>query len=185
VRREEAAQAAVTNIQIESGIHYLQTDEDETLQQNLKNEDSKRRVPIHSSLIALGLLQYVEDVKTAGHARLFPDLKKGSNGYGDAVGKWWSRHVDSLGLTDPRLVFHSLRHGALSKLRIAKCSSPVEYALLGHAEGDVHGASYGHRELLPISLLKEGLEWLRYDSIVDALSPIQQQHHSNSSRGMG
>ncbi len=37
-------------------------------------------------------------------------------------------------------------------------------------EQDVHGAVYGHRELLPMSLLKEGIELLRYDELVRVLA---------------
>ncbi|MEK6762734.1 MAG: hypothetical protein AABY96_08470 [Nitrospirota bacterium] len=87
LRREEAAQAAVTDIhQSKEGIYYLQTAVDEKLQQNLKNEGSKRRVPIHSSLIALGFLDYLARIKKDRHARLFLDLKKGGNGYGVLLG---------------------------------------------------------------------------------------------------
>jgi len=75
----------------------------------------------------------------------------------------------SVGLTDPRLVFHSLRHGVIHKLQVAKCPAHVERALTGHAEQDVHGVVYGHRELLSMSLFKEGIELLRYDEVVKAL----------------
>lgn len=125
LRREEAAQAAVANIhKSDDGIYYLQTAVDETLHQNLKNEGSKRRVPIHSSLIDIGFLDYVKRIKQAGDSRLFPDLKKGGNGYGDAVGKWFGRHVTSVGLLDPALVFHSTRHtGSASLLRTPSSGS--------------------------------------------------------------
>jgi hypothetical protein len=83
------------------------------------------------------------------------------------VGKWFSRHVDTLGLTDPKLAFHSLRHGAIHKLQVAKCAAHVDG--LSHVEKDVHGAVYGHRELLPMSLLKEGVELLKYDDVLKAL----------------
>lgn len=96
-------------------------------------------------------------------------MEKGGNGYGDAPGKWFSRHVDSVGLTDSRLVLHSLRHGAIHQLDVAKCPAHVARALTGHVEQDVHGAVYGHRELLLMSLLKEGFELLRYDEVVDTL----------------
>jgi hypothetical protein len=82
LRREEAAQAAIANIHESEGVSYLQTAVDKNLQQNLKNEDSKRRVPVHSALIALGFLDYIAKIKKAGHLRLFPDLKKG----GPAIG---------------------------------------------------------------------------------------------------
>lgn len=169
LRREEAAQAAVANIHESEGIHYLQTAVDEKLQQNLKNEGSKRRVPIHSSLIVLGFLDYLTGVKNTGHVRLFPDLKKGGNGYGDAVGKWFGRHVTSVGLLDPALVFHSTRHTFITNLYAAKCPRETVQILTGHSDGTVH-EQYVHRENLPLSLLKEGIERLQYADVVKTLS---------------
>ncbi|BCA55106.1 hypothetical protein W02_22460 [Nitrospira sp. KM1] len=97
----------------------------------MKNEGSKRRVPIHSSLIEsslieLGFLEYIRSIKEAGHTRLFPQLKrKGGNGWSDPVGKWFGRFVTKSGLTDPALVLHSLRHGGISKLTSAGCPHNV------------------------------------------------------------
>ena len=50
---------------------------------------------------------------------------------------------------------------------MAKCAAHVDG--LSHVEKDVHGAVYGHRELLPMSLLKEGVELLKYDDVLKAL----------------
>jgi integrase len=119
-RREEAGQLNLSDIGEADGIPFLNiTDEGEG--QGLKNEGSKRRLPIHSSLIKLGFLNYVEATRKAGHTRLFPQLKKGANGYSDAVGKFFSRLVTKAGLTDPALVLHSLRHGGITKLHAAGC----------------------------------------------------------------
>ena len=47
------------------GIPYLSiTDEEEEEGQGLKNEGSKRRLPIHPDLIQLGFLTYVDSIKT-------------------------------------------------------------------------------------------------------------------------
>jgi integrase len=102
----------------------------------VKERGSKRRVPIYSSLIQQGFMQYLESIKQAGHTRLFPQLKsKGNNGYGDPVGKWFGRLVSSLGLTDPRLVIHSLRHGGISKLHSAGVPVNIAETLTGHTAG--------------------------------------------------
>ena len=66
-RREEAGQLAIKDIGVSEDIPFLNiTDEGED--QSLKNEGSKRRVPIHSSLIQLGFMEYVEEIRAAGHA---------------------------------------------------------------------------------------------------------------------
>jgi integrase len=90
-RREEAGQLALVDIQEDNGIPYIRINDDEKLGQSLKNEGSRRKVPIHSSLIRLGFLEFVKKCKNAGQVRLFPQLTKGNNGYGDAVGKWFGR----------------------------------------------------------------------------------------------
>jgi integrase len=154
-RREEAGQLAIKDIGEADGIAYLQiTDERED--QGLKNEGSKRRLPVHSSLIQLGFLEYVESVKAAGHTRLFPQLTHGANGYSDSVGKFFSRLVTKAGLSDPALVLHSLRHGGITKLHAAGVQANNVEMLAGHASNTVNGSTYTHRESIPLSLLRGG-----------------------------
>lgn len=165
-RREEAAQLALADLQEEDGIPFVRINDDPKLEQNLKNEGSKRRVPIHSSLLQLGFMAYVEGIRQGGHVRLFPDLKKGHNGFSDPVGKWWSRLATKCDVIDPGVVLHSLRHGGITKLHAAGVSREVVEVLAGHAADNVHGRVYVHREKLPLSLLREGLEKLRYEEVV-------------------
>jgi hypothetical protein len=42
----------------------------------------------------------------------------------------------------------------------------------GRAAG-VHGQTYVHRETIPLSLLREGLEKLKYDEVVKALEKVR------------
>lgn len=62
----------------ESGIWYFDITEDsetdERVIKAVKNDPSKRKVPIHSALLGLGFLSYVERVKGTGSALLFPRL---------------------------------------------------------------------------------------------------------------
>lgn len=168
-RREEAAQLALKDIQEEDGIPYLSiTDAGDD--QALKNEGSKRRLPVHSSLIQLGFLKYVHEITAAGHQRLFPQLPRQRNGYSDAIGKYFARLLNKVGLSDPLLVFHSLRHTGIHQLQKAGCPHHIEEMLAGHAAQGIHDKVYAHRELTPLSLLQEGLEKLRYDDVVKALA---------------
>lgn len=169
-RREEAGQLAVADIQEEQGIPFLRINDDETLGQNLKNEGSRRRVPLHSCLVQLGFLDYVEQIKLAGHVRLFPTLTKGNSGYGDPVGKWFGRLVTQLGILDEALVLHSLRHGGITKLHAAEVQANNVEMLVGHASNTVNGSTYTHRENIPLSLLRDGLEKLRYDEVAKVLA---------------
>jgi integrase len=168
-RREEAGQLAVSDIQEEGGVPFFRINDDEKLGQTLKNEGSRRRVPVHSSLIKLGFLEFVQKIRVADHARLFPDFKKGGNGYSDSTGKWFGRLVTKIGLHDPALVLHSLRGGGITKMHGAGVPHNVVEYIVGHSAGTVHDRVYTKRDLLPLSLLRDGLEKLRYDEVVKAL----------------
>jgi integrase len=55
---------------------------------SIKNPNSKRVIPIHSMLIKLGLMDYIQALKTKGEERLFPELKHDEvKGYGKAAGR--------------------------------------------------------------------------------------------------
>ena len=168
-RREEAAQLFVADILEEDGIPYINIT-DEGAGQSLKTKDSKRRIPVHESLLKLGFMDYVQKVKTAGHTRLFYQVSKGRNTYADAAGKLFSRLVRKLGITDSALVLHSLRHGGHTKLTDAGCPPDIARMLTGHSENDVHGKVYLHGENIRLSVLRDGLNKLRYDDVVKALS---------------
>jgi len=175
-RREEGGQLAVVDIQEENDIPFIRINADAKLGQSLKNQGSRRRVPIHDSLVKLGFLEYVQTIKDAGHVRLFPELTKGHNGYSDPVGKWFGRLIRSVGITDPLVVLHSLRHGGNTKLHGAGVPHNVVNYLLGHTEGTINDRVYTHKELLPLSLLRDGLNKLRYEEVVDEVLGLGLQH---------
>lgn len=168
-RREEAGQLAVSDIQEQSGIHFLRINDDAKLGQSLKNEGSRRRVPVHSALVMLGFLQYVESIRRAGHTRLFPDLSRGANGYSDPVGKWFGRLLRGVGINDDAVVLHSTRHTGISRLTGAGVPQDIREILAGHAAAGVHGQVYVHRADLPLQLLQKNLEKLDYSAVVKAL----------------
>jgi len=159
-RREEIAQLYLDDIRQVDGVWIFDIKSDEARGQGLKNEASVRMVPVHSRLIQLGLLKYVNQTKTTGETRLFPTLAHGGNGYGDAVGKVFARHLKQLGIVDPGKVLHSLRHTAITRLHSRGVPQNIAEALVGHAANTVHGSVYLHRNVLPMKLLREGIEKL-------------------------
>ena len=99
---------------------------------------------------------------------------QGNNGYGDPVGKWFGRLMSSLGLTDPRLVIHSLRHGGITKLHSAGVPVNIAETLTGNSAGNVH-EQYVHKELISMKTLQEGLERLQYPIVLQALNHSQKE----------
>jgi integrase len=79
-RREEIAQLGVADVRQQDGVWFFDITPDEELGKQVKTQGSKRRVPIHSALLALGLLKYVEEMRKRKNDRLFPMLEKGRNG---------------------------------------------------------------------------------------------------------
>lgn len=159
-RREEAAQLLRSDVKQQDGVWFFDITFDEELGKQLKTQGSKRRVPIHSKLIEFGILKYVGETKKTKHTRLFPMLEKGRNGYGDAVGKWFGRYLNKLGITDPSKVIHSFRHTVVTRLTAAGVPQDMREVLVGHAAENVHGQTYVHREAIPLSLLQTHLEKL-------------------------
>jgi integrase len=166
-RRDEIAQLRLDDISEEQGIPYLRIT-DEGPDQSLKNEGSKRRISIHSSVLQLEFMEYVEAMRKAKEDRLFPQLTLGLNGYGDAVGKYFARLLTKLGLTDKALVLHGLRKSAITKLHEAGVPEKHVQILTGHSSNTVH-EQYIHRDMVALSVLRDALEKLRYDEVVDAL----------------
>ena len=167
-RREEIGQLQLADIQEEDGIPFFNITTEGEGQKSLKTEGSARRVPLHSSLIRLGFLEYVKSSKAAGlSSKVFPQLKKNprSGKCSDPVGKFFARLMGTVGLSDPKLVLHSTRHNLVNGLRAAKCPRETIDLLDGHRDGSVH-EGYAHLDKLPMPLLREGLERLRYDEVV-------------------
>jgi len=173
-RREEAAQLYLKDLVEVEGIQAI-TITDEEPDQTLKNEASRRKVPIHSSLVKLGFLQYVQSIKKAGHKRLFPQLdRKGNNGYGDPVGKWFGRLVTGVGLTDPRLVIHSFRRGMATALHSAAVPVNIAEVITGHSAGTVH-ADYVHKDLIAMKTIQEALEKVQFPEVVKLLCAVKSK----------
>ena len=102
--------------------------------QKLKTVNSARLIPIHSSLISSGFIDFVQ-VRAGG--RLFPELPHRQDGYSHLWGQWFSRHrpVDK--------DFHSLRHTVATVLK--DHGVPLQYAaaILGHTNGAISYDRYG------------------------------------------
>ncbi|WP_217910396.1 site-specific integrase [Paraburkholderia youngii] len=97
------------------GIHCIAIN-DEQPEQSLKNDNARRLVPIHSELIVLGLLRYVDCLKMRGETRLFPELTLMPTSSHEAS-KWFGRFRRRAGVTAKQeTVFHSFRHGFITCL---------------------------------------------------------------------
>jgi len=144
--------------------------------QSLKTESSKRLVPIHPDLIALGLLMRVAALRAQGAERLFPDMRIDSRaGAGNSISKGFSYYFQGLSVVprrkEGRLGFHSLRKNVIQALQGSRLPAERRMALVGHEPGDggVHQTNY-MREWTADELTEffPGLrwgQWLDFDGL--------------------
>ncbi len=163
-RLSELAQLFEEDIQEVEGIWCF--DFNDKVEKELKNVASRRLTPIHSTLIQMGFLEFVEDMKKAQNKKLFPELKKGPSGYGGSASKQFAGYRKKMGITcnpgEPRIVFHSFRNTVITNL--AHQSVPEEHrsAVVGHATGKtVNGQVY--TEAFPPSFTSPLVEKIQYD----------------------
>lgn len=149
----------------EQGIYYFDITECDETGKRTKNDISKRRVPIHSRLIDLGLLQY-----WAHHLNrpllFFKQPGKGARPggrktRGDSVSKWLAALRKRVGIKGKNKAMHSFRDTTITRLFSAGCSEDLRKVLTGHAAGDVHGDVYVKRDQISMVLLKEKIELLK------------------------
>jgi integrase len=163
-RQTEIAQLLVRNVVEEDGVCILViTDHDG---QKVKTSAGVRKVPVSSKLIALGFLDYVAFLKERGETQLFPDLKKGRDGWGHYVSRWFSEdYKQSVGIepdpTGKRKVFHSFRHTAIT--RALGDGQPLAHVqqVFGH-EKSLLGESATYMHAFPVATLVPVIEALDY-----------------------
>ena len=122
--------------------------------QEAKTVESKRTVPIHSQLLALGLWDYVQALKDKGETFLIPHRPQDPAGAKKAerkahpekmMGRQWNIWVKECGITEKQKVFHSFRSTVITDLHNADANVAAIQKSVGHtsaAMAGVHGQTY-------------------------------------------
>lgn len=167
-RLNEICQLRVADVQEQNGIHYLHID-DEGEGQRLKNQGSRRDIPLHPDLISFGFLEYTKRITQQGHSQLFPTLKRDSNGYySDGFNKHFGRFLKSVGAKTEKKSFHSFRHSFEDACRNNGVDSGIMDALQGHAQQGMAGR-YGSGYSLEVKARAVGR--VRYEGVVLTEAP--------------
>lgn len=128
MRREEYCGLAVSDVIADNGPHpYLHVMENDF--RGLKNVQSERNLALHSELIRLGFLDYVQAIKQAGHERLFPDLY--SPGSSSLLGDRLYKELAPLG-RKLRISPHQFRHIFNDELKQQRVTQEFRAEMLGH-----------------------------------------------------
>ena len=112
----------------------------EVIDENSKNDNSIRRVPVPTRLVKLGFLRYVRHVRAMGATVLFPHRKMTTDTFKSDPSKRCSEkfaeYLDTVGITHPLLVFHSFRHNVVTALQDGGTPLADSMQIVGHAAQD-------------------------------------------------
>lgn len=138
--------------------------------QEVKTLSSFRRVPLHDVVVRSGFIAYVARMAAAGHERVFPTLTNDNSLgiYSNAAGKWYARFLDSIGLTDRRLDYHSYRYTLRQQMSLCGVQNETRDALTGHWISNTDsGRTYmkAEQRQYPYPLLVEAVGKLQYDGL--------------------
>jgi integrase len=104
--------------------------------ENAKNPNSIRRLPIPARLVELGFLEYIEQLRRLGATQLFPhrDLTSPTARLDPSknCSRRFGEYLDTVGIVNPALVFHSFRHTVVTALQRAGTPLTDSMQIAGH-----------------------------------------------------
>jgi integrase len=133
MRQGEICQLRPEDVRLEDGVHFFNVAE-EGEGQSVKSEAGLRRVPVHSTLIDAGLLEYADFVRQQGQKQLFPRLRPGGadgklNHYPQRL---FNEYRSKLKVNRPRVVFHSFRATVITRLHNVGAVATEISDVVGH-----------------------------------------------------
>lgn len=136
-RLNEICQLDIADVKQDGDTWFLNITDEGDDNKRIKSKAGRRKVPLHSELIRLGFLDFVDSRRNG--TRLFPDYSYSANGgYGRNLGRWCNESfLLKLGIKQPGLVFHSLRHTVVTRLGQANVPEPIIQCIVGHARSGV------------------------------------------------
>lgn len=174
-RRNEICALTIDDVKQDndSGIWYFNiSDEEEG--KDLKSEAANRLVPIHSTLIDLGFLDYWEKAReviktipdTNGmNARLMYDFTYTEHDkWGRKLGQFMNdRLLKHLGIhVKNKKTLHSLRHSFITYMDVAGVEVTTIKSMVGHEQGTVTHGTYTHYGVDHLKQFKDAIEKLPY-----------------------
>lgn len=161
-RAEELAQIVPNDVTLDGKIWILRLMNYDDDDKEFKNTHSERFVPIHSKLIELGFLKFVEGKRS--QPRLFDVIP-------DAMGRYSGSYTKRFGTLKKRLAikgkksFHSFRHTWKKASQSALIPEDVQEVIQGHASvNKVSRIVYGSELKTLSEVLSHFMEKISYDS---------------------
>lgn len=167
MRLEEICQLHLTDIIEQEDIPCFNISEGGD--KKVKTLSSRRIIPIHPTLISLGLLEYVAELKKDNKVRLWENLTKGRDGFSHKFGKWYQKFNRDHVTTNPKLVFHSFRHNLANTLKQKGVQEITIAEIVGHTTDSMTMSRYGKR--YQPKVLLEALKLIDYHNNLTKPNP--------------
>lgn len=136
MRVNEIAQLYTEDLKLIDGVYCFDINTN-TSDKRLKNESSKRIIPVHNELIELGLIEYWKQQQEEGRLRLWSNISLGLEGYSTGYRKWYGSFNRKEITQDRAKTFHSFRHLFTHTLKQISLQEKIDHFvvkyLLGHS----------------------------------------------------
>lgn len=135
---------------------------------HLKNSSAHRLVPIHSKLIGMGFLKFVESIPSG--QRLFEELNWSENdGYYKPVGNWFSRTIASkTNFKAEKKTFYSFRHTFINEFKQRGDYDNILASMTAHKHGSITFDTYGGR--VQPRAMKDKIELINFDDVLEEIA---------------
>lgn len=173
-RREELAQLRVRHFTQIAGIWLINLNAADL---NLKTDDgyedegSRRLLPLHRSILALGFLES-RVLGRDGNEQLFPELNNtnASESFGAALGKRFGNYQRTLELfPDAEGGFHRFRHTFITRLENTDAKTSFIEELTGHESKERQSERARYTKEIYVQNLKKTIDCLELPVDIDAL----------------
>jgi len=171
MRLNEISYLTVDDFCVEDGIHYISL-----LDKDLKTSSSNRKIPIHSKLIAYGLLDLVKSRKKEKLKIVFKQSRIGKDkpnkyGWGEKVSRWYNRScLKQIGIDKNHesengymVDFHGLRTTFISCCKRKGLSGYIVKQIVGHMDDDdITFGTYGSEVSTKLEAMQDVIEKIDY-----------------------
>ena len=132
----------------------------------LKNIQSERIIPIHTTIKELGFIDYCDYLRKQKKDRVFYELNKGRDGYGRNIGRFFNVYLKKIGVYKfQSKVFHSLRHTFITNLLQNGVREEVVNGLDGHKQKTMSTTIYFKGGFPSDLLYEEGISKLKFEGL--------------------
>lgn len=140
MRLNELSSLYLEDIKKDGNVYFF--DINYNKDKTVKEDKSKRFIPIHPKIIEAGFLEYYHFAKKQGYNRLWQNLTKikkyeGNNEeglYSKQISNWFQRFNDIYVTKDKSKKFHSFRNNAIDNLKQnSNANYEQRYAIQGHS----------------------------------------------------